>query len=177
MCDATPSVHKPVKPEALSECLSRILRPRPISRAGESPFPPSAALLPAVPRPRSDRRGQRRQPDASPACRCAHCGFDSDVVANGEEALDALARMSYSLVLMDCQMPGMDGYAATRELRRRENGAHHLPVIALTANAFATDREACLDAGMDDHLSKPVSLRYLAAVLDRWSAVRARQSQ
>jgi two-component system, sensor histidine kinase and response regulator len=99
----------------------------------------------------------------------SHCGFDADVVTNGEEALAALAQMDYALVLMDCQMPGMDGYAATRELRRRENGTRHLPVIALTANAFATDRDACLEAGMDDHLSKPVSLRKLAAVLDRWS--------
>ena len=100
-----------------------------------------------------------------------HCGFDTDVVSNGEEALAALERLDYTLVLMDCQMPRMDGYAATRELRRRENGSRHIPVIALTANAFATDREACLQAGMDDHMAKPVSLRNLGEILDRWSPV------
>ena len=96
------------------------------------------------------------------------CGFDTDVVADGEEALAALESLSYALVLMDCQMPRMDGYAATRELRRREKGSRHTPVIALTANAYATDREACLQAGMDDHLAKPVSLRTLGEILDQW---------
>ena len=96
------------------------------------------------------------------------CGFDTDVVANGEEARAALERLNYALVLMDCQMPRMDGYQATRELRRRENGSRHTPVIALTAHAFAADREACLQAGMDDHLAKPVNLRNLGEILDRY---------
>ena len=78
------------------------------------------------------------------------CGFDTDVVANGEEALAALERLNYALVLMDCQMPRMDRYQATRELRRPENGSRHTPVIALTAHAFAADREACLQARIGD---------------------------
>jgi two-component system sensor histidine kinase/response regulator len=171
--DTATSIHKPVKPEVLYECLRRILRP-------DSYRTPATPLAPAAPAAHTSRGRVLIAEDNAVNQRVArlqvaHCGFDSDVVANGQEALDALAHMSYALVLMDCQMPGMDGYTATRELRRRENGTCHLPVIALTANAFATDREACLEAGMDDHLSKPVSLRSLAAILDRWSA-SARQS-
>jgi CheY-like chemotaxis protein len=96
-------------------------------------------------------------------------GFEADIVENGEEALAALDRAEYMLILMDCHMPRMDGYAATRELRRREAGARRIPVIALTANAYASDREACLEAGMDDYLSKPVTLRDLGQRLSRWS--------
>jgi CheY-like chemotaxis protein len=103
-------------------------------------------------------------------------GFEADVVVNGQEALEALANLAYALVLMDCQMPGMNGYAATRELRRREAGERHLPVIAMTANAFSTDRDGCLAAGMDDYLSKPVSLRSLGAMLDRWTGAPVHQS-
>jgi len=102
-------------------------------------------------------------------------GYAAEVVSNGEEALNALNQPRYTMVLMDCQMPGMDGYAATRELRRRENGRRHTPVIAMTANAFPADRELCLDSGMDDYLSKPVNLRNLALVLDRWASQEIRE--
>ena len=97
-------------------------------------------------------------------------GFAVDVVSNGEEALAALERLNYVLVLMDCQMPGMDGYEATRALRSREAGRRRTPVIAMTANAFASDQQACLDAGMDDYLSKPVDLRVLQDKLEQWTA-------
>jgi len=102
-------------------------------------------------------------------------GYAAEVVSNGEEALNALNQPRYTMVLMDCQMPGMDGYAATRELRRRESGRRHTPVIAMTANAFPADRELCLDSGMDDYLSKPVNLRNLALVLDRWASLRGQE--
>jgi len=97
-------------------------------------------------------------------------GFAVDVVSNGEEALAALERLNYALVLMDCQMPGMDGYEATRALRLRESGRRRTPVIAMTANAFTSDRQACLDAGMDDYLSKPVDLGVLRDKLEHWAA-------
>ena len=98
-------------------------------------------------------------------------GLDVQCVGNGAEALNAVRNGSYELVLMDCQMPVMDGFAATAEIRRHEhmNGkARKLPVVAITANALQGDRESCLAAGMDDYLSKPFTQQQLAAVISRW---------
>ncbi len=98
-------------------------------------------------------------------------GYRADVAGNGSEALYVLGQVRYDAVLMDCQMPEMDGYEATREIRRGEDGGRHLPVIAMTASAMAGDRERCLAAGMDDYISKPVKLHIVAAVLERWLGV------
>ncbi|MGD0196440.1 MAG: ATP-binding protein [Solirubrobacteraceae bacterium] len=94
------------------------------------------------------------------------CGYRSDVVSGGAEALSAIEQQSYAAILMDCQMPGLDGYATTREIRRRENGGGRMPIIAVTAHSLAGDREKCLAAGMDEYVSKPLRSAELLATLE-----------
>jgi CheY-like chemotaxis protein len=95
-------------------------------------------------------------------------GYASDIVANGREALDWLARGDHAAVLMDVQMPELDGIEATARIRAQESDDEHLPIIAMTASALEGDRERCLEAGMDDYISKPLRPDQLDAVLERW---------
>jgi CheY-like chemotaxis protein len=93
-------------------------------------------------------------------------GYVVDAVVNGREAVDAWAKGGYDLVLMDCQMPVLDGYAAAREIRARERTGEHVPIVSLTANAIPKDELECRQAGMDDHLAKPIDREELARCLE-----------
>ncbi|CUS36957.1 hypothetical protein COMA2_30003 [Candidatus Nitrospira nitrificans] len=102
-------------------------------------------------------------------------GYRVNVAANGREAVESLARIPYALVFMDCQMPEMDGFEATKMIRNQEASLQqaggelpHLPIIAMTANAMKEDRDRCLEVGMDGFLSKPVASKSLEAVLSYW---------
>jgi two-component system sensor histidine kinase/response regulator len=105
--------------------------------------------------------------------------YKANAVANGLEVLEAMQQISYDIILMDCQMPEMDGYEATQALRQREQSleapcAWQAPVyiIAMTANAMQGEREKCFAVGMDDYLSKPVRTAELQSALDRWKLVQ-----
>ena len=100
-------------------------------------------------------------------------GHSVEIAANGAEALAALARRDFDLILMDVQMPVMNGYDAAERIRaaERESG-RHIPIVALTAHAMKGDRETCFKAGMDDYIAKPIHPRELVAVLEKWTSLR-----
>ena len=97
-------------------------------------------------------------------------GCSTDVVADGNEAIEALQRIPYGMVFMDCNMPEMDGFTATARIRQQEGASRHTVIIAMTANALEGDKERCLAAGMDDYVAKPIDRKTLAAVIHRWAA-------
>ena len=101
-------------------------------------------------------------------------GFACDIAANGREALARLESGEYAAVLMDVQMPEIDGFEATARIREGETGDRHLVVVAMTASAMEGDRERCLQAGMDDYISKPLRPDRLDAVLERLGRARGR---
>jgi signal transduction histidine kinase/DNA-binding response OmpR family regulator len=103
----------------------------------------------------------------------AKLGLRADVAANGREAVELFEMLPYDLILMDCQMPEMDGYEASREIRRREPAGHHTVIIAMTAEAMAGTREHCLAAGMDDYIAKPVRLGDLSALVNKCLQAKA----
>jgi CheY-like chemotaxis protein len=162
---------KPVRPAQLYACLATVLAGRHEVAAAAHP---SASPSDPPPGPAEQGRVLVVEDNAVSqrvAVRMLETrGYRADGVANGREALEALARVPYDLVLMDCQMPEMDGYTATAEIRRREQarGARRTPIIAMTASAMAGDDQACLAAGMDAYIPKPVTRAHLDAVLAQW---------
>ena len=174
---------KPARAADLYACLTaragRLYQPAPLAVTSATPFEtlrrgPAARLHPL-------RRARRvllaeDNPVNVEVARAMleSLGLETHCARNGQEALHAVHEGSWDAVLMDCQMPVMDGFAATGEIRRHEREAGRartLPVIAITANALQGDREACLAAGMDDYLSKPFTQQQLAAVIGRWVAL------
>jgi CheY-like chemotaxis protein len=97
-------------------------------------------------------------------------GYAADVAGNGLEAIDAASLIPYDIVFMDCQMPAMDGFEATDQIRKMDGDARHTAIVAMTANALQGDREKCLAAGMDDYISKPVRQADLSGAIDRWAS-------
>jgi CheY-like chemotaxis protein len=167
---------KPVKRAQLLDCVASILAQQTPQSAdrGEPPQPPPQPS--GVKRPET---GRILVAEDNPVNQLvllqllARLGYSADAVANGKEAVEAVCRGGYDLVLMDCQMPEMDGFEATARIRETEKQARlpRTPIIAVTAHALADDRDKCLKAGMDDYLSKPVAPNLLAEVLKRWSGV------
>lgn len=104
-------------------------------------------------------------------------GVRVDVSANGREAAEMVQLLPYDVVFMDCQMPEMNGYEATTEIRRREAPHQRMPIIAMTAEAIAGSREQCIEAGMDDFIPKPVKIEDLVEALEKWISPRAENSE
>jgi CheY-like chemotaxis protein len=96
-------------------------------------------------------------------------GYRADSAENGAGALACLSHRDYDLILMDCQMPTMDGYEATQEIRRCQGQRGHIPIIAVTANSMEGDKERCLQAGMDDYIAKPIKAELLREIVHRWA--------
>ena len=172
---------KPIRQSLLYECLSLVLGSTPNAVA-----PTHQAATPIITRHSLSEAQTRSRPlvlvvEDNPvnqkvaANMIEKLGYRVNVAANGREAVESLARIPYALVFMDCQMPEMDGFEATRVIRNQEASLQqaggklpHLPIIAMTANAMKEDRDRCLAVGMDDFLSKPVASKSLAAVLSHW---------
>ena len=171
---------KPVKQSRLFECMVNAIGKAAAESALVTSAPPGSASVSSEPTPHLGKARILLAEDNVINQKVAlgqlrKLGYAADKVANGLEVLEALERVSYDIILMDCQMPEMDGYEATRAIRKLEQSSNGgcswkspVHIIAMTANAMEGDREKCLAAGMDDYLSKPVRSAELQATLERW---------
>jgi two-component system sensor histidine kinase/response regulator len=161
---------KPVRQSALYDCLVSVM-----SRTEDSNANVPVAEAPPAPVRRQNRRRLLLAEDNPVNQEVALGilqieGYQVTVSKNGAEAVEAFSKSAFDLILMDCHMPEMDGFEATRKIREMEKQGNlkRIPIVALTANAMQQDREECLNAGMDDHLSKPYSRLQMRETLDRW---------
>jgi PAS domain S-box-containing protein len=165
-------LNKPIKQQDLFECLSTVHHiPEEVARQAENPIITRHSLAENRTQPARILLAEDNKINKKVAlANLRKLGFSADAVTNGKEAIEALQATDYDLVLMDCQMPGMDGYEATRHIRKGDTAiaSPGVPIIAMTANAMAKDREKCLAAGMSDYLAKPVKVKDLSAMLSKW---------
>ncbi len=163
---------KPVRQSSLYACLAEMCK-RPLGNAESAPAPSATEASAAAPSMRvllvEDNPVNRKVG----LMFLQRLGYHSETASNGIEAVSAVRKNRFDAILMDCQMPEMDGYEATRRIRRLEQASRRTPIIALTANAMQGDREKCLEAGMDDYLSKPVDLNALSGKLRDWARCAA----
>ncbi len=161
---------KPVRLEALHRCLSGAQASRASTATSES----ADNSPPAPPRPQRILVAEDSPINAKVLTTfLGQAGHEVQLVTDGSLAVEALEREPYDLVFMDMRMPVMDGLTAARAWRRQENGNGHIPIIALTANATPEDRTRCLEAGMDDFITKPISNERLLEVVNRYAATTA----
>ena len=159
---------KPVRQSALFDCLANAMGEAPATL----PHSPAEQQPPSSPVPRRQKVRVLVAED-NPVNQLValgqlkHLGYTADTASNGRAVLDALEHTHYDIILMDCQMPEMDGYEATRRIRASNGGFPQPYIIAMTAHAMTGDSEKCLAAGMDDYVSKPIVLETLAAALAR----------
>jgi PAS domain S-box-containing protein len=165
---------KPIRQSQLYECLGLVLASAPPATSGAAKPPAPLITRHSLSEAQAQSRGRILVAEDNPVNQkvavkmIEKLGHRVDVAGNGREAVEALERIPYAVVLMDCHMPVMDGFQATHAIRRHERGSRRTPIIAMTANAMQEDRKQCLDAGMDDFLSKPVASKSLAETLNRW---------
>ncbi|WP_295386257.1 response regulator [uncultured Thiodictyon sp.] len=169
---------KPVLIETLRQCLARVLTPPRVALPAPPPTQPPALTEAVTPPPRrapvlGHYRGRVLLAEDNAINRkvalsmVRKLGIEADTAENGEEAVARCRTTEYDLILMDCQMPILDGFAATRLIRALD-GTHRPAIVALTANAMEKDREHCIDAGMDDYISKPFKQQDLTSAFERW---------
>lgn len=164
---------KPVDKSELFDCLAAALARESLRREiAEPAAQPHAAAVAPIPLPAREELKILLAEDKPlnqklTLSQLRSLGYSADAVSNGNEVIDALAKKEYDIILMDCQMPQLDGYETTMEIRRREGQHRRTKIIAMTANAMDGDREKCLAAGMDDYLSKPTKRDDLDAALAR----------
>jgi CheY-like chemotaxis protein/HPt (histidine-containing phosphotransfer) domain-containing protein len=161
-------LHKPIKPSHLFDALATVLSERPVHVRERAPV--RTELDPDMARrhPLRILLAEDNVVNQKVALRIlGQMGYRADIAGNGLEAIDAVARQAYDVVLMDVQMPELDGFEASRELNRRWPGERRPRIVAMTANAMQGDRELCAAAGMDDYVAKPIRVEELIAALER----------